>query len=172
METEPILLAYSLQLAELANNTDAIVQAENNIADHLQLDPRDTEQGLSETASTRIDAFLHAYLGVPIRDKPHVSMNHKVDRVALATAAYLQTYSGHWGLKASSEDALLSILSWLWPDDWQANADGIYKLRATPVLCDLSTWMWEELECAGLEAREIAEGILPKLDAVLGERAE
>jgi hypothetical protein len=167
----PVLLAYALWRAEHLNDTDGIVYAENAIIATLELDPNETEQGLTHAASTRVDAFLHAYLGVIVRGRP--ALGHlEVDRVAIAAAAYLETYQGPWGLKASSEDALLNILSWLWPDDWTSSGGGIEKLRAHPELSKLSTVMWEELECEAMTPREIAEGILPKIDAVLGERAE
>ena len=68
-----------------------------------------------------------------------------------------------WGLKASEEDAVLSVLSALYPNEWTNTADGIYKLRETrPDLADA----WYEISCQGGDLLDMLQFVLPKIVAV------
>jgi hypothetical protein len=74
-----------------------------------------------------------------------------------AAAAYLSTYEDpYWGLKASPEDALLSVLAALRPDAWTHEADPrrIYTLRACPALVRFAEDLYE-WQTAGLDEHAI-----------------
>lgn len=51
-------LAAALVVAETKGDSDAIVEAENDIAHWLGLDPDHTEQGLTQEAADAVDEFL------------------------------------------------------------------------------------------------------------------
>lgn len=88
-------------------------------------------------------------------------------RNEIAAKAYLAPYESDCGIQASSEDALLSVINALYPD-FPTNADGIYAIRADKRLTDLCDYLWEDLECEGLDENQIAEQLVPKLDEILG----
>ena len=86
-------------------------------------------------------------------------------REAEAAKAYLSTFDGPWGLKASTEDGLLSILSAAYP--WlgfEKSGGGIERLRAHRSSPDLANEIYEELECEGLIAGELVRCALPMID--------
>lgn len=87
------------------------------------------------------------------------------DRVVIAAAAYFETFQGPWGLKASTEDAMLSVLVALYPSDYPAHdAAGIYKIRDDARMCAVAERLWDDLECQGLDPAEIATELVPMLD--------
>lgn len=91
------------------------------------------------------------------------------DRVSVAATAYERVYEGDWGLKASEEDALLGVLCALYPFDFPEDAEGIYKIRATPSLVDLADWLGENAaDLYGDDgARDIIDALLPNLDSAM-----
>jgi hypothetical protein len=91
-----------------------------------------------------------------------IRLCNKRGREIKAEAALLACYEGPWGLKASEEDALLAVLRADRPDLGEENL-GIYALRGNPRMSQLADQLGELLE-EGLTLREIAEGILSKID--------
>ena len=63
---------------------------------------------------------------------------------AVAEAAYVATYAGPWGLKASEEDAVLSVLAALYPGRWTHDAAGIDRFRARPELGKVASDLFED----------------------------
>lgn len=102
-------------------------------------------------------------------------------REEIATHAYLRCFGAlpdsseedqRWGLKASSEDALLSVLVALYPSEFPSHtADSIYKLRGHPVAALIGTDTEEGpftvLEQEGNSADVIVEQTLPLIDNVM-----
>ena len=88
-------------------------------------------------------------------------------RIEIAAAAYQAPYDDpEWGLKASTEDAILSVLVALYPGEYPvADADNIYKLRQDERLNDLADHVYTSMECEGLEVDQIAERLVPEIDA-------
>ena len=60
-------LAQALYDAEESGDTDEIIGAENAIIVRLNIPLNETEQGLTQAATDKIDAFLRETLDVPIR---------------------------------------------------------------------------------------------------------
>lgn len=94
-------------------------------------------------------------------------MNETTDRTEIAARAYEAVYADpEWGLKSSSEDALLGVINALYPS-FPKRGDGFNAIRAERELGDLATYLWEELECEGLDSNQIAERLVPRLDATM-----
>lgn len=55
-------LALALQLAEKSEDDHDITVALSDLCAHLDLDPNETEQGLSESAAERIDTYVKLVL--------------------------------------------------------------------------------------------------------------
>jgi phytoene/squalene synthetase len=60
-------LAKALRDAELAEDVDGVLYAENDILARLNVSPEETEQGMTRAAADKVDAFLRLHLGEPIR---------------------------------------------------------------------------------------------------------
>lgn len=88
-------------------------------------------------------------------------------RADAAREAYLAVYKGPWGLKASSEDALLNMLVALYPADFpKFDAENIYKLRSIPVFVALADILWN-IECEGKDEFEIVDEMIPFIDRAI-----
>jgi hypothetical protein len=87
-------------------------------------------------------------------------------RIEIAATAYGAPYDDpERGLKASAEDAILSVLVALYPGEYPAHdGEGMDKLRGDERLNDLADLVWETMECEGLGIREIAERLVPEID--------
>lgn len=97
------------------------------------------------------------------------------EREQIAARAYLKTFGQGpdataedkaWGLKASTEDALYSVLSALFPSDY---GDDFYKVRNSQPLQNLANRLWEEWECESMTAEEIAPRLVAAIDALRAE---
>lgn len=95
-------------------------------------------------------------------------------RSEIAEQAYLATFDGPWGLKASEEDALLSVLNAFYPA-FPKHAEGIYAIRADKHLSALATALYE-ISLDGGDVHDIVAALLPKLDeatrAVLADQRD
>jgi hypothetical protein len=97
-------------------------------------------------------------------------------REEAAEAAYLRAYGAHdeateeeraWGLKCSSEDALLAMLGVLYPEVYAGTgAAGIYSIRASQPLSQCAESLWEE-ESEGLTAAEIVSRTIAGIDEAM-----
>ena len=86
-------------------------------------------------------------------------------RIDAAAAAYDKTYEGPWGLKASAEDVVLSVLVALYPGEFPEDAnDNIDRLRTESRFDGLADEVWD-LQCEGLDTRDIVERLVPELDS-------
>jgi hypothetical protein len=54
-------LAVALHRADVSGDTDTVLYAENEIAVRLNLDPNETEQGLTQYAADRVNDFLREH---------------------------------------------------------------------------------------------------------------
>lgn len=89
-------------------------------------------------------------------------------REGRAAVAYLSTFRGPWGLKASTEDAVLSVICALYPYLGHAHDSvGIEWLRSHPNVSAAVDTISEDLEQEGMGAREIGAAAVPLLDEAL-----
>ena len=99
--------------------------------------------------------------------EPHVQTAVRIcnerGREVKAEAAFLATYEGPWGLKASEEDALLSILRAVRPEFGTDGAMGIYALRGWDRLDGLVDDLHFLME-QGLDSAKIVKSILMEID--------
>lgn len=87
---------------------------------------------------------------------------------ARAEKAYVRTFEGDWGIKASSEDAMLSVITEFWRD-FPEHAAGIIAIRNSEDLSGLCDEMSDEHEQEGEEADAIVRFLVPELERILGE---
>lgn len=82
-------------------------------------------------------------------------------RIEQAADAYLETFTGPWGLKAAPDDALLSIVKALYP----IVGASIDTIRETPLLDAIAGWIHEDLAANGMDEIAITRRVVPILDA-------
>lgn len=78
--------------------------------------------------------------------------------------AYLETFTGPWGLKGSEEDALLSVLHALDPEEWPEGS--IYKLRDDPVMSAFCDELYEK-SCEGGDIVDLTAWLTKRLNEVM-----
>lgn len=78
--------------------------------------------------------------------------------------AYLETYTGPWGIKASEEDTLLSVLHVLDPGEWPDGS--IYKLRDDPVMSAFCDELYDK-SSGGYDIVELAAWLSKRLNEVM-----
>jgi hypothetical protein len=118
-------------------------------AEHNSIVARTALTGRGEWPDTHVDAAIR--------------LCNTRGREVKAEAAFLGTYEGPWGIKASEEDALLSILRAVRPEFGPSGSLDIYALRGWDrldgLVDDLSELMQE-----GLTSKDIVKAILPEID--------
>jgi hypothetical protein len=81
-------------------------------------------------------------------------------------AAYLSTFTGPWGIKGSEEDALLSVLHAISPEEWPLDGGGINKLRDDPALSAFCDELYDK-SCEGGDIVDLIAWMTPRLTEVL-----
>jgi hypothetical protein len=87
-------------------------------------------------------------------------------RITVAEAAYLSTYEGGWGLKASEEDALYNIVLAIRPD---LVPHGFDNIRDSEIMQELAEKLFEIASMGG-DSRETIGQFLPIFDERVPEQ--